>query len=313
MSKLLSQSKVAVCCFLLVFVFSGCDQVKKTVVGFFTGEEGSEIVSAIKNVEPEEKKVVKVMTPDTLAKIGSWTITKDEFNERLDAVKEIAPNFDVNNAEAKKLILEELIRQQLFVAEAETTGLVEDKDIVAAVEEFRRTLIVREMAQDIVKDLKVEDSELKSFYDENKEAFVSGYDFRVSEIVVEKKDDATAILKELKNGKDFAALAKEKSISESASKGGDLGFLKEEPFPEMVSALIPLVQGQNSAVFQGPKGYYIIKLTEKIGGEQLEYKDIKEELRQNRLLMKQQETILEYLEKLKLKYTVEKNEGLLGS
>ena len=48
---------------------------------------------------------------------------------------------------------------------------------------------------------------------------------RVRHILVEKKEEADEIIKELKEGKDFTELAVEKSICPSRKKGGDLGML----------------------------------------------------------------------------------------
>ena len=89
----------------------------------------------------------KAPTANVLARVGNWTITVEEFNERLNALKEAVPDFDTTSMDAKKLVLETLVRQQLLVSEAEKVGLANQKDIEAAVEEFRRTLIVQEIVK----------------------------------------------------------------------------------------------------------------------------------------------------------------------
>ena len=112
-------------------------------------------------------------------------------------------------------------------------------------------------------------------------------------------------------GADFATVAKESSISDSASKGGDLGFVNDVPFQEMANAILALDVGDTSGVFKGPQGYYIVKLTEKKGGKPLKFEDIKDDIKNNRLLAKQQQAILDHLDKLKKKIKVEINEDLL--
>ena len=64
-----------------------------------------------------------------------------EFEERLAALKEVVPEYDITDKEARRLVLDELVNQQMLVLGAEKTGLARQSDIRAAVDEFRRTLI----------------------------------------------------------------------------------------------------------------------------------------------------------------------------
>ncbi len=246
-----------------------------------------------------------------LAKVGNWTITLDEFNERLDALKEVVPDFDAENVDAKKLILEELVRQQLLVEDAERTGVAQDKDIVAAVEEFRRTLLVRESARKITENVEVTEEDAKKFYEEQKEQLVEPSEYRVREIVVKDQIKANEILVDVLKGSDFAELAKLNSIADSKSKGGDLGYITQEPFPAMAQEILALEKGGTSNVFKGPKGFYIIKLEDIRGGKTIPFSEIKEDIIQSQTLLKQQQAILDYIDNVKEKVTVEVREDLL--
>lgn len=250
-------------------------------------------------------------TGDYLARVGNWTITLDEFNERLDALKEVVPDFDGSDPEAKKLILEELVRQQLLVEDAQSSGVANDKDIVAAVEEFRRTLLVRESARLITEDIEVTEEEAKQFYEEQKDQLVEPSEYRVREIVVKDQIKANEILVDVLKGSDFAELAKLNSIADSKSKGGDLGYITQEPFPAMAREILALDKGKTSNVFEGPKGFYIIKLEDIRGGKAIPFSEIKEDIIQSQTLLKQQQAILDHIDKVKEKVTVEVREDLL--
>ena len=63
------------------------------------------------------------MRPDTLARVGSWSITTKEFDERLAALKEVIPEFDSTNLADRRLVLDELVNQQVLVLGAERSGL----------------------------------------------------------------------------------------------------------------------------------------------------------------------------------------------
>ena len=80
-------------------------------------------------------------------------------------------------------------------------------------------------------------------------------------------EKALALLDSLKNGKDFAELAKKYSDDPgSASQGGDLGFVKKGVFyPEFEEAAFKLDVGQTSGIVESPVGFHIIELLERRG------------------------------------------------
>jgi foldase protein PrsA len=75
---------------------------------------------------------------------------------------------------------------------------------------------------------------------------------------------AQQVLAQVRQGKDFAALAKQYSIDEaSKSNGGDLGwFPKGVMEPQFETIAFQLKQGQVSDVVQTQFGYHIIKVEE---------------------------------------------------
>ena len=238
-------------------------------------------------------------------------MTTAEFKERLAAVKEFIPDFNPKDKEAKKFVLDEIIKQQLLVEDAEKKGLGRNKDVLQAVEEFRRTLLVRELANQLTKDAQVTEPEAEEYYNQNKKEFVAPGEWHIREIMVDSEDEAKKLLVDVLQGGDFAQAAKDHSKAPSAAQGGDLGFVSQFEFPEMGDVVKVLNVGGVSSVVKGPKGYYILKLEEKKGGEQKEFAEIKEEIKSGLLMLKQQQAVIEYLDKLRQNATVDVNEKLL--
>lgn len=306
---------------LLIVSISGCDmassgkdQVKKdkTQSNAATDSSQSKQPATSQQTQNQQSNQPKPLAGNELARVGAWTITLEEFNERLAALKEVIPEFDITNIEAKKLVLDELVRQQLLVEDAEKSGMDKNKDIEAAVEEFRRTLIVREVAKNLTEKISVTDADAQSFYNEKKDQLVDPPEYRVREIVLKDQIKANEILVEVLKGSDFSELAKLNSISASATIGGDLGFITQEPFPEMATEILALKAGETSNVFKGPQGYYIIKLEEIKDGKTIPFEEIKNEIIQSQTLLKQQEAILGHIDQIRQKIPVEVREELLN-
>lgn len=300
--------------FILAITAPGCDMITSIKEYFQEPSDppASQTALAPKKaaVQAQAKPALAPMKANTLARVGSWSITIKEFEERLDALKEVVPEYDITDPEARRLVLDELVNQQVLVSGAEAKGLARQADIQAAVEEFRRTLIVREVARQLTEGIEMSDMEARAFYDENKEMMIGPAQWHVREIVIASKDETTKILTEILKGADFAEMAKQHSTSTTAAQGGDLGFITQEPFPQMGSALLPLEEGDVSSVFRGPEGYYIVKLEEKKGGETVSFEEIKADIIQSQTLLAQQQVILEHLEQLKAKTNIKINEKL---
>ncbi|WP_018527597.1 peptidylprolyl isomerase [Alkalispirochaeta alkalica] len=87
-------------------------------------------------------------------------------------------------------------------------------------------------------------------------------EWKASHILVKEKALAEQLLKRIKSGARFEALAKEHSTCPSKSKGGDLGWFGPgkmvKPFEE---AVIKLRIGKVSGVVRTQFGYHLIKKT----------------------------------------------------
>ncbi|MBW2973696.1 peptidyl-prolyl cis-trans isomerase [Candidatus Woesearchaeota archaeon] len=82
-------------------------------------------------------------------------------------------------------------------------------------------------------------------------------------ILVKTEEEANAILYDLKNGKDFDELAKEKSLCPSGKKGGDLGwFGRNQMVKEFETAAFSLKPGELSKPIKTQFGWHIIKVVE---------------------------------------------------
>lgn len=294
--------------------FQGCDKLSSTFDALRKDKTKKEAVPvAVKapGAQPSTAPAASGEAKNVMAKVGNWVLTKEDFQERLVALKELVPGYDIKDISQNKLILEELIRQQLLVQDAEGKGLAASKDVIQAVEEFRRTILVREVATKIAEGVSATDQEAQDYYTQNKTEFIAPAQWKLREIVVDTEQQAKDILVDLLKGADFAETAKQKSKGKTASAGGDLGLVAAFEFPQMEKTVGSLAAGDISSVFAGPQGFYIVKLEGKEGGEQKEFEEIKSDIKEGLTMLKQQQAILDYIEQLRQKTPVYVNEKLL--
>ena len=294
--------------FVLIVGLSGCDLLGSPKKAKKPASKATAEVSA---TEPASGP--GPLPEDVVARIGKWTLTTDQFNQRLKLLKEGLPEFDPNKPGNKEAVLNELIRQQLLVKEAEDTGVNQQKDIVEAVEDFRRTLLVQELANRLTKDVVATEKDAKDYYDQNPELFVEPLTWKVREIVVADEVAAKNILVQVLQGGDFSEIAKAQSKGKTAAKGGELAPFVKAPFEAMQTALASLDRGSVSSVLKGPQGFYIVKVEEKKGGQSKPFAEVKADLISGLTLRKQQQVILDHINQLAVKDKVEINKSLLGS
>ena len=106
--------------------------------------------------------------------------------------------------------------------------------------------------------------ELKSLYDDNAELFTNPERRRAQHILVESEELANELLGQIREGADFAELAKANSEDTSSNEeGGDLGFFERELMgAEFDEAAFAMNIGDVSEVVPTDYGYFhIIKLT----------------------------------------------------
>jgi peptidyl-prolyl cis-trans isomerase C len=196
--------------------------------------------------------------PAVVARVNQVELTREDFQTRLRMLEqERGPVAQERYGE----ILRALVREEILYQAAQSQGLAEDPTVKRRMEVARRQVIIEELLRRRVETLtKVTEEDVRKAYEENKPLF-STEAVGASHIMVKTEAEAEGIRTELKAGKAFAELAKEKSEDQgSASKGGDLGMLtRGQTEPEFEAAAFALKEGDVSEVVKTQYGYHVIK------------------------------------------------------
>jgi peptidyl-prolyl cis-trans isomerase C len=126
--------------------------------------------------------------------------------------------------EVRNAVKEELNTRELLAREAKKQGLEKTPDVKTQMDLASQTVLVRAYVSDWVRKNPVPEADLKKEYDTIK-AQIGDKEYKVRHILVEKEDDAKAIITELQKGAKFDELAKSRSKDPgSKDKGGDLDW-----------------------------------------------------------------------------------------
>jgi peptidyl-prolyl cis-trans isomerase C len=175
---------------------------------------------------------------------------------------------------------DQVVLREIFAQEAEKKGIATSADYRAQMELARQSILIRELFDDFKKKNPVSDAEAKAEYDKFK-AQVVGTEYHARHILVEKEDEAKALIAQIKGGAKFEDLAKKHSKDPgSGANGGDLDFAKADAYvPEFGQALAKLKKGEmTSEPVKTQFGWHIILLEDTREAQFPAFEDVKPQL-----------------------------------
>lgn len=232
------------------------------------------------------------------AKARNIAVSDAEVDERINELKKQFPSEDV----FMQMLIERKMTLDQIRADARSDMAV-------------GKLIENEIAEKAT--LKPE--QVQEFYDKNPDQFQQPERVRASHILItvpqgaddaaktEARTKAEQVLKDLKAGKDFAALAKEHSQDPgSAAQGGDLGFFEKDqmvgPFNDAAFSLQP---GTISDLVETQFGFHIIKVAEKQPARTIPLSEVRPQVEQYLQNRNREEQTEAFVKELRTKGKVE--------
>jgi peptidyl-prolyl cis-trans isomerase SurA len=178
---------------------------------------------------------------------------------------------------------------------------------------------VRLMSQEVRSKIQVGEKEIRQYYDENLGKFGAEDLYRARHIFFRldpKANDAekgkvltraNQALKEAREGKDFATLAKTYSSDAAAAKdGGDLGlFRKNDMLPEIADSVAAMKPGEVSGLVASPGGLHIIKLEEHTLGKARPFEDVKGDIEETLYKKKSDDRFSQWVKDMRASAAIE--------
>ena len=187
--------------------------------------------------------------------------------------------------------------------------------------QIQRGLAIRELIdQKVASKIVITDEATSAYYTGNPQLFKQPEQIKASHILIKVEPTAddtakaaakkkiTDIQQKLKDGGDFAELAKQNSEGPSATRGGDLGYFRRgqmvKPFEDAAFSMKP---NEVSDLVETRFGYHLIKVYDKKPEQTTAYEDVKDQIAQRLKREKVEKDATLYVENLKKGAKVEKS------
>lgn len=209
-------------------------------------------------------------------------------------------------AQAGARILVEMIDEMLITRAAEQAGLRASADLIKLREDgllaqaggeaglqallsqrgWTRERLQAQLRLGVLLDalarqeMQISEAEVQAYYREHADRYRRGPQVKGRMILTASRENAEALRQALEAGGDFAGLAKELSSDPAtAPQGGDMGWFERGDYATAISDMAFRLQpGELSPVFQGPDGWYLLRVEDKRPAGERPLAEVREEI-----------------------------------
>jgi peptidyl-prolyl cis-trans isomerase C len=177
------------------------------------------------------------------------------------------------------MLIEQMVSQQLITEAGRKEKLDQSPELKAKLARYEERLVQEAWLTREVEKAASEEK-LKEKYEQFVKENPPKEEVSARHILVEKEDDAKAVIRDLDKGGDFAKLAKERSKDPAAATGGDLGFFaREEMVPEFSEAAFKMKKGEyTKAPVKTQFGWHVIRVEDRRTAAPPTFEESREEL-----------------------------------
>ncbi len=295
------------------------DEMKKNSNYRVNKEAINELATLLTEKIEKEKVTADSFTPETKNKKliewdgGSITLQTllDKYSNRLARALGSFRQADVLKRECENQAI-----MLMVTAGAKEMGLDKEEDVLKTLNKFKEDRLAQlAEKKNVMSEIKMEDEDIRKYYDENPGQFKKPAEIEIWEVFVKNEKQAKKVLKMARAGRKFSDLARKYSEDKYYSKkGGYLGFRTQTARGTVSRKAFEI--GPNSKP-TGPikyrNGWAVIKTGEKHEETQRPFKEaiamVKSRLRNK--LIREKRTAWE--KELREKYSIEINETALNA
>jgi len=226
---------------------------------------------------------------EIIAKVNGEPVLKSELEKKIKNFVNMGfdqieiPQIESMPKEVLEVIIKDIYFERNVVKEAVKLGLDKNLEINEKLQEYKKKLLTQEYLK-VSTEKEISDEAVNNKYIELTNKLEGKKEYRISHILVKNKENIEPIYKKLtgKKPENFEKLAKENSIDkQSASNGGDMGFVIESSLIKEIKESLPnLKKNEISKPIKSNIGWHIVKVVEIRDAKALPFENVKEKIRE---------------------------------
>jgi hypothetical protein len=203
-----------------------------------------------------------------------------------------------------------MLEKRVLLKEALAQGIDKTESYKNRVKEYENSVIFGTFIKKAVEpEIKLKTKELKTYYKENSEKYMSPTMMRIKSLVFDKRNDAAEALDKLTKGTDFNWLSSHADGQVDKTKKGLLKFegtvLILSSLPEGVQKAVSGANPGDFRLYESPEGYfYVLYIYHVVAPRLRPYEDVKSKIAENIYKDKLKKEVGVWAAKLKEYYSV---------
>lgn len=215
-----------------------------------------------------------------------------------EAVKLATQQGQESNPKLRQVIIDQLVMREVLLQEASKLGLDKTPQTQKNLAEMKKNYLINALFNQYLTKNPISDAMIKDAYDKEVKLLSQNpkKEYKISEMTFATEADAQSALSRIKNNEAFDKVAREKSITPSKNKGGDMGWLTTNSMIPAIANVVPTMgRGTLSSVIKSKIGWHLIKIDDERTFKMPPFEESKNQMRQ--YLIQQNRT--NYANKLK--------------
>ena len=245
-------------------------------------------------------------------------MTREQLNEQKKRMLD-----QYKNPQAKQQYLHTWLAQEVLYRQALKDGLAEKPEARQLIHQLTRGALSQLlMNNELASKINITETDLQTFYSANKEKYVVPAKATIHHILVDDEQQATEFIGRIKDGEDFADLAKQFSKDEDTKQDGgaiNMEVQKGSQIPgigaydelneKIFAADAPKVLDEP---FKTEKGFEVVKVETIIPERQMPLDEVRQQVMSTLANQKRQDVQRDYIEQMMDKYNVIVHTSMLG-
>jgi len=266
-------------------------------------------IGAEKITEAQLDALIEEGIENQLAPMKAF-MTPEQFNEQKKRALEQS-----RSPQAKQEFLQGWLAEEILYRQALQDALGDKPEVKRLMHELTRSALSRQlMNEQLASRIHITDTDVQTYYTANKDQYVEPARAKIRRIRVSDQERANALLNGLKQGEDFAELAKQSSEDESTKADGGLiqgdvvkgpsvpGIGDSNEINEAIFAANPPIVLEKP--FKTNKGWEVIKVEEKHTQRQRSFDEVRQQVTMQLLRQKREDVQREYIREMMDKHGV---------